>query len=86
MAIELEQTSTGVDRTRVASELVAEFRARTPRSAELAEAAKKVMPGGDTRTVAFHAPYPLTVDRGRATGSSTSTATSTSISSTTTPR
>lgn len=41
------------------------FRARTPRSAELADAARQVMPGGDTRTVAFHAPYPLTAAEGR---------------------
>jgi glutamate-1-semialdehyde 2,1-aminomutase len=65
MAIEVERTSTGAIRAKIASELVAEYRARTPRSAELAEAAKKVMPGGDTRTVAFHAPYPLTVDHGQ---------------------
>ena len=65
MATELERSSTGLDRSRITADLVAEYRARTPKSAELAEAARKVMPGGDTRTVAFHAPYPLTVDRGK---------------------
>ncbi len=45
-------------------ELVSEYRRRTPRSGELFAAARRVMPGGDTRTVAFHPPYPLTVDRG----------------------
>lgn len=65
MAVELERASTDVKRSNVASELIAEYRARTKRSSELAEAARKVMPGGDTRTVAFHAPYPLTVDHGQ---------------------
>lgn len=49
----------------VAAKLIAEYRARTPKSAALAEAARKVMPGGDTRTVAFHAPYPLSIERGQ---------------------
>jgi glutamate-1-semialdehyde 2,1-aminomutase len=46
------------------SAILDEFRAKTPTSATLAERARAVMPGGDTRTVAFHAPYPLTVERG----------------------
>jgi glutamate-1-semialdehyde 2,1-aminomutase len=46
------------------TDLVAEFRARTPKSAAAAKRAKQVLPGGDTRTVAFHAPYPLTVAEG----------------------
>lgn len=41
-----------------------QFRQRTPKSAAAFQAARKVMPGGDTRTVAFHAPYPLTVAEG----------------------
>src|SRR4051812_1371826 len=45
-------------------ELLGAFRRRTTKSAEAFEAARKVMPGGDTRTVAFHAPYPLTVVEG----------------------
>jgi glutamate-1-semialdehyde 2,1-aminomutase len=40
------------------------FRERTPRSAELAAAASRVMPGGDTRASAHHAPYQLTLARG----------------------
>lgn len=65
MAIDLKAPSTDVDRSSVAAELIAGYRARTKRSAQLADAARKVMPGGDTRTVAFHAPYPLTVERGQ---------------------
>ena len=41
--------------------LVDAYVARTPGSARLAERARAVMPGGDTRTVAFHPPYPLSV-------------------------
>ncbi len=46
-------------------ELVADYQRRTPGSAAQFAAARRVMPGGDTRTVAFHPPYPLTVDRGQ---------------------
>src|SRR5215211_924390 len=64
MAVELSISTPRVD-TSKGEAIVAEFRARTTRSADLASAAKRVMPGGDTRTVAFHAPYPLTVERGQ---------------------
>ena len=40
------------------------FRAATPKSAELAKRAERVMPGGDTRTTTYHRPYPLTIVRG----------------------
>ncbi len=40
------------------------FRAATPKSAELAKRAERVMPGGDTRTTTYHRPYPLTLARG----------------------
>ncbi|QQE75322.1 aspartate aminotransferase family protein [Brevibacillus composti] len=40
------------------------YRKRTERSREAHAAAQKVMPGGDTRTIAFFKPYPLTVSRG----------------------
>jgi glutamate-1-semialdehyde 2,1-aminomutase len=40
------------------------YRARTRKSAELERRAERVMPGGDTRTVAWHQPYPLTIARG----------------------
>ena len=42
-------------------DLVDAYVAKTPTSARLAERARRVMPGGDTRTVAFHPPYPITV-------------------------
>lgn len=45
-------------------DMVAAYRERTPRSQELHQQARRVMPGGDTRTVAFHAPYPLTIAEG----------------------
>lgn len=44
--------------------VLARFRERTPISHAAHEAAKKVMPGGDTRTIAFHAPYPVQVQQG----------------------
>jgi len=50
-------------RTEIEAELLAAYRERTPRSAALHEAARRVMPGGDTRTIAFHPPYPLTIER-----------------------
>lgn len=44
--------------------LVAEYEARTPRSKALAARAQRIMPGGETRTITFHPPYPLTGDVG----------------------
>lgn len=41
------------------------YLARTPASAALYARARAVMPGGDTRTGTFHAPYPLFVAEGR---------------------
>jgi len=40
------------------------FRKQTVKSAQLAERAEHVMPGGDTRTTTYHRPYPLAIDRG----------------------
>jgi glutamate-1-semialdehyde 2,1-aminomutase len=40
------------------------FRKQTFKSAQLAERAERVMPGGDTRTTTYHRPYPLAIDRG----------------------
>jgi glutamate-1-semialdehyde 2,1-aminomutase len=40
------------------------FRERTPRSADHAAAAARVMPGGDTRAAGHHPPYQLTLVRG----------------------
>jgi glutamate-1-semialdehyde 2,1-aminomutase len=39
------------------------YRTRTPGSAALGERAARVMPGGDTRSVTFHRPYPLAIAR-----------------------
>lgn len=51
-------------RARIEQEILADYRERTPRSAASHAAAKRVMPGGDTRTVAFHLPYPLFIAEG----------------------
>ena len=40
------------------------YLARTPASAALHARAREVLPGGDTRSGTFHAPYPLFVSRG----------------------
>jgi len=40
------------------------YRAATPKSAAIAKRAERVMPGGDTRSVQQHRPYPLTIARG----------------------
>src|SRR3954453_1995873 len=40
------------------------FRERTPRSADHAATAARVMPGGDTRAAGHHPPYQLTLVRG----------------------
>jgi glutamate-1-semialdehyde 2,1-aminomutase len=46
------------------ADLVKQYEARTHRSKALAERAQRVMPGGETRTITFHPPYPLTGDSG----------------------
>src|SRR5215203_3572132 len=51
-------------RAEVEADVIADYRASSPRSAALHEAARRVMPGGDTRTVAIHAPYPLVITEG----------------------
>ncbi|MGH7932168.1 MAG: hypothetical protein ACREQN_03265 [Candidatus Binataceae bacterium] len=35
------------------------YRAQTPKSAEIGRRAERVMPGGDTRTMAYHPTYPF---------------------------
>ena len=52
-------------RSEIEADVIADYRASSPRSAALHEAAARVMPGGDTRTVAFHAPYPLVIAEGQ---------------------
>ena len=41
-----------------------EYRRATPKSAASFERASRYLPGADTRTAAFHPPYPLTMSRG----------------------
>lgn len=41
--------------------LVEEFEARTPRSREVAERARRVLPGGETRSITFYPPYPASI-------------------------
>jgi glutamate-1-semialdehyde 2,1-aminomutase len=67
VAVQVPVSSTLDSRTRseVEAEVFADYRASSPRSAALHEAARRVMPGGDTRTVAFHAPYPLVIAEGQ---------------------
>jgi glutamate-1-semialdehyde 2,1-aminomutase len=67
VAVQVPVSSTLDSRTRseVEAEVIADYRASSPRSAGLHEAARRVMPGGDTRTVAFHAPYPLVIAEGQ---------------------
>ena len=44
--------------------VVREYQRRTPKSALAHQAARAVMPGGDTRTTTYFEPYPLYMDRG----------------------
>lgn len=43
---------------------VQDYVQRNPRSAAQLQAAAAVLPGGNTRTVLFHGPFPLTMERG----------------------
>lgn len=65
MALQVTSTVDSRTRAQIEADVLADYRASSPRSAALHEEARKVMPGGDTRTVAFHAPYPLNVSEGR---------------------
>jgi glutamate-1-semialdehyde 2,1-aminomutase len=64
MAVQVPSAVDTRTRAEVEADILAGYRASSPRSAALHEAARRVMPGGDTRTVAFHAPYPLVIERG----------------------
>jgi glutamate-1-semialdehyde 2,1-aminomutase len=64
MAVQVPSSVDTRTRAEVEADILADFRACSPRSAALHAAARRVMPGGDTRTVAFHAPYPLAVAEG----------------------
>jgi glutamate-1-semialdehyde 2,1-aminomutase len=46
------------------SRIETEYHNRTPRSAELAGVAERLMPGGDTRAATYFPPHPVTVTRG----------------------
>lgn len=43
--------------------LVQEFEARTPRSREVADRARRVLPGGETRSITFYPPYPASITK-----------------------
>ncbi len=64
MAVHVPSAVDSRTRSEVEADVIADYRASSPRSAALHEAAARVMPGGDTRTVAFHAPYPLVIAEG----------------------
>lgn len=49
----------------VEAAIEARYRERTPGSAVLYQRATASLPGGDTRTIAFHHPYPLAIARGQ---------------------
>lgn len=65
MAVQVPAAVDARTRSEVEADVIADYRASSPRSAALHEAARRVMPGGDTRTVAFHAPYPLVITEGQ---------------------
>ncbi len=63
MAIDLGSRTYPVS-AETSTELVREYESKTANSRVLADRAQKVMPGGETRTITFHPPYPLTGDHG----------------------
>ena len=65
MAVHVPSAVDSRTRSEVEADVIADYRASSPRSAALHEAATRVMPGGDTRTVAFHAPYPVVITEGQ---------------------
>jgi glutamate-1-semialdehyde 2,1-aminomutase len=65
MGVQISSRLDSRTRAEVEADVIADYRASSPRSAALHEAARRVMPGGDTRTVAFHAPYPLVITEGQ---------------------
>jgi glutamate-1-semialdehyde 2,1-aminomutase len=48
--------------TDIVNSIEAKFRKRTPRSAEFAARAVRVMPGGETRNAVYHRPYSVVID------------------------
>src|SRR5690349_9457368 len=49
----------------MSSNIEAKYRSRTPISRALTERAAQVMPGGETRSGVYHAPYSITIERGK---------------------
>ena len=47
----------------ISQHIETEYRQRTPQSAALFDRAREVLPGGDTRTSAYFAPYPLALNQ-----------------------
>ena len=58
------RSGTGPELDRISEQIQQDYVGRTTASATAFERARKSMPGGDTRTVAFHPPYPLTIVKG----------------------
>lgn len=58
------RSGTGPELARISEQIQQEYVGRTSASATAFDRARKSMPGGDTRTVAFHPPYPLTIVKG----------------------
>jgi glutamate-1-semialdehyde 2,1-aminomutase len=58
------RSGAGPELARISEQLQHDYVGRTAASATAFERARKSMPGGDTRTVAFHPPYPLTIVKG----------------------
>lgn len=50
---------------RLEADLIASYQRRTPGSRALFERARRVLPGGDTRTGTFHLPFPLFIRDGQ---------------------
>ena len=57
----MNAASLGSDRAAVVVDAVARYRARNPASERQFNAATGVLPGGNTRSVLFHEPFPLTM-------------------------
>ena len=64
MAIEMNRQLFAI-KPATGAALIAEYESRTAQSKIAAERACRVMPGGETRTITWHAPYPLTGDKGK---------------------
>ncbi len=64
MAINAPEATTSSAQSKAVSELIEAYRQHSPRSQSLHGSASRVLPGGDTRTIAFHPPYPLAIEHG----------------------